>query len=220
MPDIDEQERRDRVPSGTYRELVNDGRLLVADGLNQPEPDQLLSAVLDLWGPPACVVADRFKAGALQDAVGGRWPVEFRIMRWSEQTEDVDGIRKLSRDWCIGVDEESRRLLAFSGRDGAGRAGHVGQRPAQEARHAQHVARRRGGGVRARGRRGGAVAARQAGARGGVLMRICPECGKVFPSTVQRCDECPPPSGAVLDRDRIERLWADAVRLGARRDHA
>ena len=114
VPDIDEQERRDRVPSGTYRELVNDGRLLVADGLNQPEPDQLLSAVLDLWGPPACVVADRFKAGALQDAVGGRWPVEFRIMRWSEQTEDVDGIRKLARDWCIGVDEESRRLLAFS----------------------------------------------------------------------------------------------------------
>ena len=114
VPDIDEQERRDRVPAGTYRGLVNDGRLLVADGLNQPEPDQLLSAVLDLWGPPACVVADRFKAGALQDAVGGRWPVEFRIMRWSEQTEDVDGIRKLARDWCIGVDEESRRLLAFS----------------------------------------------------------------------------------------------------------
>ena len=35
-------------------------------------------------------------------------------MRWSEQTEDVDGLRKIARDWCIGVDEESRRLLAFS----------------------------------------------------------------------------------------------------------
>ena len=114
VPDIDEQERRDRVPSGTYRGLVNDGRLLVADGLNQPEPDQLLGAVVDLWGPPACVVADRFKEGALLDAVAGRWPIETRTMRWSEQTEDVDGLRKIARDWCIGVDEESRRLLAFS----------------------------------------------------------------------------------------------------------
>ena len=44
VPAIEEQERRDRVPAGTYRGLVEAGGLLVADGLRVPRPAQLIDA--------------------------------------------------------------------------------------------------------------------------------------------------------------------------------
>ena len=168
VPDIDEQERRDRVPAGTYRGLVNDGRLLVADGLNQPEPDQLLGAVVDLWGNAGLRRGGPIQGGRVARRRGR--PVAGRVPDHAVERAD----RGRGRHPQAGpglVHRRRRRVPAPAGvqhRDGDGRAGHVGQRPAQEARHAQHEPGRRGRCVRARGRRGGAVAARQAGARGSV----------------------------------------------------
>ena len=38
IPSIDEQEKRDRVPPGTYQRLVDAGLLRTADGLRVPPP--------------------------------------------------------------------------------------------------------------------------------------------------------------------------------------
>ena len=104
------------------------------------------------------------------DAVAGRWPIETRTMRWSEQTEDVDGLRKIARDWCIGVDEESRRLLAFSVATAMVEPDTSGNVRLKKRGSNNTSAGRRGRCVRARGRRGGAVEASQACTAVGVLI--------------------------------------------------
>ena len=71
IPSLADQERRDRVPSGTYQRLRDSGALYVADGLRVPKPAQLVSLITSKWGKPAVIICDRFRLGELQDATNG-----------------------------------------------------------------------------------------------------------------------------------------------------
>ena len=53
IPDIEAQEKRDRVSSGTYGSLVSAGLLHVADGLRVQPPSMLADLITETWGP-AC----------------------------------------------------------------------------------------------------------------------------------------------------------------------
>ena len=85
IPSLAEQERRDRVPTGTYRMLAESGALRVAEGLRVQPPADLMGAAREAWGVPEVVVCDRFRLGELQDCVKGI-PLSPRIARWSEAT--------------------------------------------------------------------------------------------------------------------------------------
>ena len=70
IPSLEEQERRDRVPGGTYRALHHNGSLLVAEGLRVQPASQLLDAVFQKWGRPTGFIADRFRIDDLRDHAG------------------------------------------------------------------------------------------------------------------------------------------------------
>lgn len=113
VPSMADQERRDRVPAGTYRFLVQSGALRVAEGLRVQPPGQLVDAVLSEWGRPAVMVCDRFRVNELRDA-GGRIPVQPRVTRWSECAEDIRALRKLAGDGGMACPKRSGMLLAAS----------------------------------------------------------------------------------------------------------
>ena len=114
IPSIADQERRDRVPAGTYQKLIETGALRIADGLRVPPVADLVAAVRDNWGLPANYVCDRFRIGELQDAVGKSAPIVARVTRWSEASFDIRALRKYSTDGPFSVAETSRPLLAAS----------------------------------------------------------------------------------------------------------
>ena len=112
IPEIEEQEVRDRVPAGTYQRLVDSGRLAVAEGLRVPPPALLMDRVRE-WGG-RLIVCDRFRVAELQDCVPGGVRVLPRVTRWSEAAADVRALRKAARDGPLAVAEESRPLLEAS----------------------------------------------------------------------------------------------------------
>ena len=114
VPDLAEQERRDRVPAGAYRTLEHVGRLTVDAGLRVQTPGALWAAVLRHWGTPAGVVCDRFRLGELLDVVMDAAPVDPRVTRWSDASYDIRSLRKLVKDGPLSVSQESRSLIAAS----------------------------------------------------------------------------------------------------------
>ena len=60
------------------------------------------------------IYCDRFIIGTLLDTVAGRWPVNPRVTRWSEATEDIAAFRKLVADGPLSIVEECRALAAVS----------------------------------------------------------------------------------------------------------
>ena len=114
IPAIAEQERRDRVASGTYQSLVDAGLLTVAEGLRVQPPSELWAAIRAKWGIPASIVCDRFRMPELQDAVREACPIEPRRTRWSEASEDIRALRAYVRDGPFAVVESDRPLLAAS----------------------------------------------------------------------------------------------------------
>ena len=113
IPDLAEQERRDRVPAGTYRYLAETGALRVAEGLRVQPPAELHRAALAAWGRPEGIVCDRFRLPELQDCVNGT-PVSPRTARWSEASEDIRALRRMAADGPLACEERSRPLLAAS----------------------------------------------------------------------------------------------------------
>ena len=113
IPSLAEQEKRDRVPAGLYEKLEQGGRLILADGLRVPSPGQLHQAAVDLWGSPEAVVCDRFRLPELADAVNGTRLIP-RVLRWSEASEDIRGLRSLAADGPLSIDRASRDLVAAS----------------------------------------------------------------------------------------------------------
>lgn len=113
IPSLEAQEKRDRVPWGTYRRLALHGSLRVAEGLRVQPPAALWRAVTAAWGRPVRVVCDRFRLAELQDAVSG---VEIvpRVSRWSESSEDIRALRKVAADGPLAVEHGSRGLLTAS----------------------------------------------------------------------------------------------------------
>ena len=112
IPSIEEQERRDRVRHGAYESLVSAGLLHIADGLRVQPPSMLADLITETWGPPAGVVADRFRIPELADA--GLHGLEARMTRWSESSEDIRALRKMAKDGPLSVDPGSAPLLEES----------------------------------------------------------------------------------------------------------
>ena len=112
IPDIAAQEKRDRVAAGVYQKLVSAGLLHIADGLRVQPPSMLADLITETWGPPAGVVADRFRISDLADA--GLPGLEPRMTRWSESSEDIRSLRKMARDGPLSVDPASAPLLEAS----------------------------------------------------------------------------------------------------------
>ena len=113
IPSIAKQEKRDRVPTGTYQALVDLGTLRVADGLRVQPPAQLIAAAREAWGQPETIICDRFRYPELQDVVE-TCPVVPRVSRWSESSFDVRSLRRLAKDGPLSCPESSHGLLAAS----------------------------------------------------------------------------------------------------------
>ena len=113
LPGLEAQEKRDRVPRGTYRALLEGGALRVADGLRVQPPAALVDAARAAWGDPETIVCDRFRLAELRDCTNGT-RVTPRVARWSEAGEDIRGLRRLSLDGPLSCPQSSRALLAAS----------------------------------------------------------------------------------------------------------
>ena len=113
VPDLETQERRDRVNPGTYQRLVSEGKLRVAEGLRVQPPAMLAEAIVNQWGVPATIICDRFRLAELADAAP-RLKITPRRTRWSESAEDIRALRAAAKDGPLAVSECSRDLLAAS----------------------------------------------------------------------------------------------------------
>ena len=111
-PNIEAQEKRDRVPRGTYSRLVASGVLTTDDDRRVPRVSVLVDKLMK-WRPTS-ITCDRFRLGELEDAVGARVPVLPRGQRWSEASEDIRSLRRQALDGPMAIEESSRGLLAAS----------------------------------------------------------------------------------------------------------
>ena len=114
IPDLAEQEKRDRVPSGTYSKLYNMGQLEVAEGLRVQPPAQLWDMIRESWGKPQLVVLDRFRLAEFEDATRNKVRLEPRVPRWSESSFDIRALRQMALDGPLAVDADSQALLSTS----------------------------------------------------------------------------------------------------------
>ena len=114
IPTLEQQERRDRVPAGAYRRLVDSGTLSVAAGLRVQPPGQLVDRMIKAWGKPRVIVCDRFRLAELEDSIRGVCPVVPRVTRWSEASEDIRALRKMAMDGPLACDPSSRLILTAS----------------------------------------------------------------------------------------------------------
>ena len=111
IPSLEDQEKRDRVPKGTYQALHRSGRLHVAEGLRVPEPRQLIDLTRSIR--PEVIVCDFFRLNELRDTRPPA-PVVTRRMRWSEASEDIRAARKIALDGPLSVDPASSELIEAS----------------------------------------------------------------------------------------------------------
>ena len=114
IPSLAERERQDAMPRGLYRKLHADGVLEVEEGFRVSKPETLFAALVSRGIRPRVVFCDRFMVGPLRDAVAGRWPLEKRVTRWSEATEDVAAFRQLVKDGPLSLVPECRALAQVS----------------------------------------------------------------------------------------------------------
>ena len=114
IPDLEEQERRDRVPAGTYSKLYDMGQLEVAEGLRVQPPAAMWDLIRESWGKPQVVVLDRFRLAEFEDATGNKVKLEPRVSRWSESSFDIRALRQMALDGPLAVDAGSQELLATS----------------------------------------------------------------------------------------------------------
>ena len=114
VPDLEEQEARDRQPGGTYTRLYDMGQLEISEGLRVQPPAQLWDMIRETWGTPRLIVLDRFRLPEFQDVVGNRARLEPRVSRWSEAAFDIRALRQMALDGPMAVDLDSRALLSTS----------------------------------------------------------------------------------------------------------
>ena len=114
IPDLGEQERRDRVPAGTYSKLYDMGQLEVAEGLRVQPVVAMWDMIRTAWGKPQVVVLDRFRLAEFADATGNKVRLEPRVSRWSESSFDIRALRQMALNGPMAVDEGSQALIATS----------------------------------------------------------------------------------------------------------
>lgn len=113
-PDLAAQEKRDRVPAGTYRRLYDKGLLEVDTGRLVQRVEPLIDGVIARWGRPSIIVADRFKEREVQDHLPHGIRLETKVTQWSEATYDVRSLRTGVADGPYSFDPDSRDLMAAS----------------------------------------------------------------------------------------------------------
>ena len=113
IPSLEAQEKRDRVPSGTYSKLYDRGQLEIAEGLRVQPPGLLWDLIRESWGRPQVIVLDRFRLLEFQDAIGNKVKLEPRVSRWSEAAFDIRALRQMALDGPLAVDVDSQALLAM-----------------------------------------------------------------------------------------------------------
>ena len=111
-PSLRDQERRDRVPAGTYERLAAAGVLSTDGARRVPRVEALMPGVL-AWRP-AAIICDRFRHGELLDAAGGRVRIVPRVTRWSEAGADIRAVRTLALDGPLSVAPGAAALLGAS----------------------------------------------------------------------------------------------------------
>ncbi len=114
IPSLEERERQDAQPRGLYQKLEADGVLVVDQGVRVSSPSVLVAHLVRKGIRPRGMVCDRFLAGAVEDAVRGRWPILFRRTRWTEATEDVAAFQKAVKDGPLSLLPACRKLVAVS----------------------------------------------------------------------------------------------------------
>ena len=114
IPSLEAQEKRDRVPAGTYQRLHDMGQLDVAEGLQVQPPAMIWESIRAAWGKPKMIILDRFRLAEMQDAVKGGTRIEPRVTRWSEAAFDIRALRKMAKDGPLAVDADSRLLMEVS----------------------------------------------------------------------------------------------------------
>ena len=115
IPNMEAQERRDRVARGTYSRLADVGVLSTDGDRRVPRAEALLKIVM-AWNP-AGVICDRFRLNELRDAAAAerlRVQIAPRMSRWSEAAEDIRGLRKYAKDGPLSVAPQSRPLIEAS----------------------------------------------------------------------------------------------------------
>ena len=114
IPGLAARERQDAQPRGLYQRLAESGALIVDEGLRVSRPETLISHLLAVGVEPEFILCDRFMLPQLRDAVAGRWPIQARVTRWSDATEDIMAFRQLVKDGPLSIAPESRALAAAS----------------------------------------------------------------------------------------------------------
>ena len=91
IPDLESQEVRDRVPSGTYTKLYDMGQLEIAENLRVQPPAALWEMIRTAWGKPQVVVLDRFRLAEFEDAVKRGARLEPRISSRGRRPHLISG---------------------------------------------------------------------------------------------------------------------------------
>ena len=113
VPSIRDQERRDRVPANAYQMLIENGSLIVDPDVRVVRPGYVVEQVIRRWGRPAGFTADRFRVPELVDVAQGI-PVNTRMTRWSESTQDIGALRRGIKDGPLTIEHGSRALIGAS----------------------------------------------------------------------------------------------------------
>lgn len=97
IPDLVARGRADQV--GTlYARMFDRGELLIQPGRRVPDVSVFLRESLERWGAPGCIVADRWRAAELRDALeAAACPWAALVLRgqgWKDGAEDVRGFRR------------------------------------------------------------------------------------------------------------------------------
>ena len=114
LPSIEAQEKRDRVPAGTYQRLLEAGTLTTDGTLRVPRVSTIVARIFASYGRPSVIIGDRARYPELLDSVAGRVPCVSRVTRWFEAAADIRATRRMARDGPLSVAAESRPLLEAS----------------------------------------------------------------------------------------------------------
>ena len=111
QPSVEDQERRDRVPAGTYRKL-HDAGLVITDGSRRVPRVSFVMDRIRAWRPDV-LVCDRFRYDELRDC-NPNYPIVPRKLMPSEWSEDIRALRRMAADGPLSCEVASRSLVAAS----------------------------------------------------------------------------------------------------------
>ena len=115
IPGLVAQEKRDRVPRGTYQTLADSGALRVAEGLRVPPVQMVMDLLGETWGRPDSIICDRARIGELRDYRPPGVPLVERATRGKfEPAADIRAFRRAVKDGPLSVSECSRALISTS----------------------------------------------------------------------------------------------------------